>query len=78
MFRALMILLGRAHIVVGVPTSEAEAAATAREDTPYDQSPDALAARLDAVEAMINDRQAVHRLQTEARLSRITQPKTHG
>jgi len=78
MFRALMTMLRRAHIVVGVPTSVADAA-TATDDTPYDQSPEALAERLDAVEAMINDRQAVHRLQTEATLSRIPrQPKTHG
>jgi hypothetical protein len=75
MFRALMILLRR-----GVPTSVADAAATAREDTPHDQSPEALAARLDAVEAMINDRRVVHRLKTEATLARVARSthKDHG
>ena len=41
------------------------------EDTPHEHSPEALSARLDAVERAIEERQALHRIQVASTISHL-------
>ena len=47
----------------------------AKEDTPHEHSPEALAARLDAVERLIKERQSLHRLHVASTISHLSATK---
>jgi len=78
MLRALILLfrggIARRTIADDSPNSSFSMT-NANEDTPHNQSPEALSARLDVIEARLDDKQAVHRLEAEATLARL--PRTH-
>ena len=44
----------------------------ASEDTPHEHSPETLSARLDAVERLLEERQALHRIQVAGTIAHLT------
>jgi hypothetical protein len=80
MLRALLTML-RHGVAEKIFIDEAPAPSygttDAQDGVTHEQSPEALSARLDAIEAALDDKQAVHRLKVEAALARFSQGPTH-
>jgi len=74
MLRGLLIMLQRIsaqRISHDQAPSSVYGMTHATEDTPHEHSPAALAARLDAVERQIEERQALHQMQMASTISHL-------